>query len=153
MILKYLPLHTNLGFCSKLRNLNITRVAGRFWGREVYNNLRVTYMEKRKIVKKQQYMYTEECLKIGLEETSRGQSTLLHCSVTGSTVNKCQHDALCLLITFCLWSFYAELLADYSSLYMGKSNHLHSLKACTCPTNCILIISDHIFNVSGSFWF
>lgn len=47
-------------------------------------------------------IYIEECLKIGLEETSRGQSTLLHCSATGSTVNKFQYDAFCLLMTFCL---------------------------------------------------
>lgn len=91
------------------------------------------------------------CSKIGLEETSRGQSTLLHCSVRGSTVNKFHRDAVCLLITFCLWSFYTALLADYSSFEYGqRQSSAWSLKACTCPTDCILIISDRIFNLSGS---
>lgn len=90
--------------------------------------------------KNQQHMCIEECLKLGLKETSRGQSTLLHWSAAGSTVNKMLFVFLspfvcdssmqncCLIILLCVWAK-PITCTEFKSLYLSYwlcSNYFRS---------------------------
>lgn len=48
-MLNYLSFHTNMGLCSKFRNVNINRLPGRFGGGKVCKNLCVIYTERRNL--------------------------------------------------------------------------------------------------------